>query len=500
MAEQVRIDLIAEDKASDVIDDVADAVDDLQRLEPEVQVGADTADAIHGLADVKSEAAELDGTDSTITATLTNQVSGPLADIFADLDKLQTRAKEAGDKLNDVGREAGGPSGGPRLAGNAVADLTGPLGDASGAASDFGGVMDGVSDIAEKTAIKLGLSEDAAAGLAGTLGGVGFLIAGVAAAWSYFSQKSAEAAAKQKEILDNQRKLNDALKTGDVAKAAQQIVDSYGDAFDAADKLKLGVDDVTRYITGQTDVIPGMTQAIGWLNDQIAANSSNVVTLTQDFNDNRDAIEDARRQYLDANGALATQDQRLADVTGGLDRFADKTDDGAKAQDRLKQATDDSSAAMDELRGKLNMDQAMNNLETSFTTAFDNIQSGAGNTADDVLNIKSQILDVAESAHANPIEVASTLQKVDQGDLAGAKADAERWYQNNPVQLTAQLKLLRQQLAWVGAPGQAITVTAAGAPVVNVTQYVPRGFRGDVLAQARAAARRSGGLYMRAAR
>jgi hypothetical protein len=44
-------------------------------------------------------------------------------------------------------------------------------------------------------------------------------------------------------------------------------------------------------------------------------------------------------------------------------------------------------------------------------------------------------------------------------------------------------------------PGGETPAPPVATPVINVTQYVPRGWRGDALAQATSAARRSGGLY-----
>ena len=498
MAEKVQIDveLSGADKAERGLDDVADAAERLEdhddiRLETE----ADTDDARRGLRDVAEAAEDLDGRDATITARLTNETSGPLADVFTDLDKLEARAKAAGDKLDDVTR-GGGAGQGPRA--QAIADLTGPLGDVSSQASDLAGVFDGMGDIMEGLGSKFGLSADK---LVGAIGGVGFAVTVAATAWGYFSQKSAEAADKQQAVMDQQRKLNDLLREQKYDQAAQGLVDTYEDAYDAAQQLGIPVESLTRFLAGQTDTL-----------DELARAQENVKARTYDNNVEQAAAEsryrtlsgtilDTKASIDSANDSIATQDERVRRAGDALQGNKRDADDVTAAQKRMEDQTRRTSEAFDRLRGAVNLDQELLRVQSSIDTAMANAQQGVQLTADEVLDLKRDVIDLAETAKANPAEVKSTLDKIDRGDLAGVKSDAEGYYARAPVQVTATLKVtdvIRNVAAGVfggGAPAGA--AASSSTSIVNVTQFLPRGWRGDALADAGTAARRAGGLYQR---
>lgn len=510
MAEKVQVDveLTGADKAEKGLDRVADAAERLEDHDDiRLEADADTDDARRGLDDVATQADELDGRDSTITARLTNETSGPLADIFGDLDKLETRAKEAGDQLDNVARGGGG-GGGPRA--QAIADLTGPLGDVSGQASDLAGVFDGMGDILEGLGPKFGISADK---MVGAIGGVGFAVTAAATLWGLFQAGQEEARRKQEEVNDAVRAMRDAVEEGNLDKAAQALVDAAGDAKDAFDDLGLSAEEAFDFVTGADNLPARVAEEL----DRLKQAASDAQTELGNTQGTQDAVDDyqalidklvgARGRYLDANGAIDDQNALLQDARGYLQNTEQGFDDTAGAAKRLEDATRKTSDAFDRLRGAVNLDQEMLRVQTSIETAMTNAAGGVGMTADEVLSLKDDIINLAETAKANPAEVKSTLDKIDRGDLAAVKSDAESYYSRAPVEVTGKLTITNLVAAAKSAAaalfpqgGVSSTSAPASAGVVNVTQHLPRGWRGDALSEARRAAQRSGGLYQRFAR
>jgi hypothetical protein len=497
---QVDVELTGGDKAAQGLDDVAEAAERVEDHDDiRVEADADVDDAQRGLRDVADDADKLDGTDSTITAKLTNETSGPLADIFGDLNKLEAQARATGEKLDDVGKGSGG--GGPRA--QAIADLTGPLGDVSGQASDLAGVFDGMGDILGGLAPKMGVSAEQ---MVGAIGGIGFAITAAATVWGYFQQKSADAAEAQKKVVEQQRKLNELLADQKFSDAGAKLVEDYDAAYDAAKQLGIPVESLTRFLSGQTDALAELARAQENVTARQYDNNVEAAVAQSRYDVLSGAILDAKSSIDGANDSIAEQDTRARKAGDALRGQATDADSTAAAQKRLEDATKRTSDAFDRLRGAVNLDQEMLRVQTSIGTAMTNAQSGVGLTADEVLSLKDDIIDLAETAKANPAQVKSTLDKIDRGDLAGVKADAESYYARAPVEVTGKLNIvtnIRQVAAGIfGAAGVNVGGTAApsSASIVNVTQHLPRGFRGDALTAARQAARRSGGLYQRFAR
>ena len=346
-------------------------------------------------------------------------------DAKAALKSLRDGLDETADKARDTDRELDKLSGdgGLKTRGNAIADLTGPLGEASGAASDFAGVFDGLGDIAEDVAGKVGLNAEA---MGAAIGGVGIAVAGAAALWGYFSQKQAEARRKQEELVKGQKEFNDALREGDTAGAAAKFVELYKGAIDAADDLGASQRQVIDYITGQSKELDPLIER--W--DNYATKQGAAA----------DTIQSAKDNYLAANDTLDAQARLLRDVEQALSTSRSETDRAAAAQIRHERALTNTRDALDRVRGGLSMEGALLSFQSAMTTAFDHIQEGAGASQEDILAIKQSILDVAEYANLTPVQVQTLLTKVSNGDLVGVKADVERYYANNKVDVGTQLR------------------------------------------------------------
>lgn len=412
---QIRIDITADDDASKVLDDVAEDAEKLEKLAPQVAVTADTTEAAGDIAALAGDVETLDELSPTVDvgadtstaagdiAALTGDVEtldklSPTVDVVADtgtargdiqtvaddldtlskqdteillkarIDDAKAALKDLRDDLEKTERKADDlgdefqRAGGRIPKGQAIGDLTGPLGDVSSKASEISGVFDGLNDLTEGFAGKLGLSQGAADKLAGAVGGVGLGITAAITIWGVFKQRQEEAARKQQELIDKTKEFQDLLEDRKFEEAGQKLVDMYGDAFDAAETFGLGVQDTTKFITGQATEIPALQAQLRTLEDQynkgeISAREYKLETYRLGAEVNK-----ARDKYIDANGSLKDQRNRLDDVSGALRDTADDTDRVTSAQERMEKQADATKDALNRMQGALNFERAMLNF------------------------------------------------------------------------------------------------------------------------------------------
>ena len=495
--EQVRVDITADDKASRKLDDVADLVETLEKADVEIPVDANTRDATRALGDVEADARKLTDADRSIV------IKAKMDDLRGELRQIGEQADQTARKLDDVNTGGGRGTGLPRA--QAISDLTGPLGEVSTTASDLSGVFDGLGDTFEAAADRVGLD---AGKMMGAIGGIGLAVTAAATLWGLFRQGQQKAREEQRKLIEGQEKLNELIERGEWRDAGRQIADLYDNVYDAADRAGIPIEEVTRYIAGLSDAMPALKRQQEELASATDVGSDRWDEQARALADAHLAADEARASYDQTNQSLADTADRADRAGDALRGNADDTDDAAAAQQRLDDAARKTADAFDRLRGAVSIDRQILGVRD----AIAKISEQGAATQEDLLDLKDRIIELAESAGANPIEVKSTLDKIDRGDLAGVAADAEGYYNRSPVQVRAQLKLTGLQAlagAVAGAAGGGSNSVVVGsapagrlaaASVVNVTQYLPRGFRGDALAQADRATRRSGGLYRRAHR
>ena len=580
--EQIRVDITATDDASAVLGDVADAAEKVEDLSPEIEVGADVSAAESDLQDVEGTADDLGRLSPEIEVTAdTSTASSDIADVDAeakaaadadreivlkakisdatralkslrgDLEQTEDKAEDAEAAVRDVGSK-----GGELPAGNAIADLAGPLGDAEGAASTAAGAFEGFGDIAGGIAGKLGASESAVAGLTGVIGGLGFAIAAGAAAYTYFSGKAEAAKQKQEELTAATRDFNDALAEGDTEAAAEQLVGMFEDAFAAADDFNVPLSETVDYITGLTGDLPTLEQAISDNADAMADAQKKsddyykstgfldqgqldlIATLGatgDELKATKGEVDKARGAYDKTNGILAKQDETTRGVSKALQKHADDTEKSARKQERLKRETEKLDEALDDLKGALNFERTLIKFEQDFAEAYRKVKNGKKLTGEEILDLKDDILDVAEFAKLTPAEVRTLLRRVDRGDIQGVRDAVQTYMDAHTVNTPAGIKLKPEATKEVnedaqqelnaygirygpveiptkyqvpalppglpGSPGAPGPRSVPPTEVVNVTMHLPRGYRElDVVAAGRRAARRSGGLYRRTRR
>jgi chromosome segregation ATPase len=519
--------------------DVEGQADDLARLSPEITVGAEVDDATRALDDVKTEVDTLTDADrEIILKAKVDDASAALKSLRGDLDTTADKADQTARRMDDIGR-----SDGPRLAGNQVADLTGPFGDASGAASDFGGIFDGLSDISESVGTRIGKDMT---GVVSNLGLAGLAVGAVAAGWSFFSQKAEEAKRKAEEAAEAQREINEALKEGDIAAATEKLAEAYESVFDAAEDAGVSVEQTTRYIRGAADSLPDLDRALednaeaientkkanddyyertGFLSQALVDQQQKLLDTRNRLNQVRDAVDGARRKNIDLNGTIADQDRRLRNVRKGLDDASDSTDKLRDSQRNAKRSTEELDQALGKLKDQLSFERTMLRFEQDFREAMRKSRGERELTSESVLSLKEDIFDVAEYARLTPAEVKALLRRIERGDIAGVLAFVQSYMDSHTVETPAGVKYIggaadahNAAQSDMNAQGPVVIPTtisrgpssdpifgpsafALSAPVTNVTMYLPRGYRErDVIEAGRRAARRSGGLYRRVRR
>jgi hypothetical protein len=519
--EQVRIDLVAEDHASKTIEDVADEVADLERADAEVTITAED-DASSKIADVADDARALSAVDAELVLRArVDAAKGELAALRADLQQTGERAEDTARQLDRVG---GDPGGGIKTRGNAVADLTGPLGDASGAASNFAGVFDGLGDVAEDVATKLGASSALAGQVAGAVGGLGIVVAAGAAVWSLFSASQKKAREEAEKLVKTQDDLYAAIKKNDAAAATKAFHDLFADAERAAKEAGIPVQEYTDFILGLSDEMPTakarqdeLTAAFLASGPAAKGAGADAALAAADYREHVAAVEEARAKHAETNLTLAESkaaDDALTTALGltedAAKGAAEEVEHVATASERaetrqkgLRTAVENTETAFRNLRGSLDLEGAEIALRDKIEAALLKVSEGADLSAEDILGIKQSLIDVGEFAGTNPVEVATTVNDVSQDDLLGILAAAQRWADENPVEILTRIVPPRITPGSRGGTGITPEIPfpfpgSATTEVVNVYQTIPRGYRGDALADARAAARRSGRLYRRA--
>ena len=490
------VDVSADDKASPTLDKVTDAAEAIDRLSPEVQIGADADAANRAIADVRGDAEALARADhELVLKARVDAARAELKTLRGDLDQTAEKAEATNRALDRVDR-----GGGSNLRGNAIADLTGPLGDASSAASDFAGVFDGLGDISESVAGKVGVS---ASTMATAIGGVGVAVAAGAAAWTYFRQKQEEARRKQRELTDATKEFLEAYRTGQIVQATDKLVDKWGDLLNLADRLGVSVGDVTDVLSGQATTVPGLSDKVADLEAKwrkaVETGDAHGTVLRDQFLAYRDLqsqVDDAAGAYSSANDELARTDRVSRNVSAALRTQSGETDKLTSAADRAEAATRGVNEQLDRMRGALNMEQAIIDWRDAFARAMNDAGQTTDEQAADVIALKQSIIDAGEAVGKSPWQIQTELDKVDDGDMQTVKNDVEAWYRLYPVTLASRLDRPGQgggTAAGGGTGPRAVEVPTIG--VLNMT--LPAGWRGDPVRAAHVQRRRAGRYYAR---
>lgn len=291
---QVNIDITAKDRASAVIEDVADQVNQLERADAEVTLKA-RADALRG--ELREVAGQLRDLETTTTVKVDADVAG---------------ARKA---LADVETDAGqaGKGAGSKFGAGFVRDVGGPINE--GAAGVLGDITDAFSTAGESIGSlfgdKVGSKITSVAGSVATAFGVGSIAyLAVTALWGLFDS-GAKRAQKQLEELQATQLL---LASGRTVEAVKKLQQSYGDAIDNAERLGLTTAETTAFVLGAADSLGRYGANLEILGDD----TGDIIELQQEFTDltfeQAQALADLLQPLYKARREFAKSGDSLRDL------------------------------------------------------------------------------------------------------------------------------------------------------------------------------------------
>jgi hypothetical protein len=285
---------------------------------------------------------------------------------------------------------------------------------------------------------------------------------------------------------------------GPVLESTKDIAPALGEAGITMEQFAKAVtgskDDLERFNTAvrqtgvSTDTANLIISGAATEAENYAKAQDNAARFTKVFGDNvdhtgdqvkafTDLTQDMRNKLVGADKAAGGLGDRLGDAAAGTKKLTD-------AYGRLSdQITNDQ--AMIDLADQIDaVTTAGNEAITAQKEADEARRTGAKDATDQqheaeaamrayqtaVNQTKQDIINLAASAGANPIELKAALDKVDQGDLNGAKADAEAWSKRNPIELTVKLSDIGAAIKKAAAAaGTTATVTV---PTTTINQFL----------------------------
>ena len=491
MAERIEIIVTTDaSAAAGELDQLADQVEALTGVRPEVTVAAETEEATSGLDAVSEIVDEMDAADVAL------DVSAPgAADAVGELEAVAGAADDAADAAADMGDAAAGGIG--SIKGTAK-DVVRPLGLAR---SSVGDLTDALQLMTDK-AIESGIVSPAAVGkIAAALPAIGVAIGVAVSAWQAFQKEEKAAAEAADKLRDAYRGVGDALAAGDPVAAAEALTAANEDLYASAADLGVPYQELTDFITGATDEMPTLEAAHGRLGDETAELAFGVLKA-------RDAFTVA----AEAGGTLGSKTDA---ASTSIDTYTESVGGAADAAEDLAGWLDDVNTELDLQSDALSVAGAIDTLETSLRDAgIAAYQFGAGSEeasdanrdlAGDLIDAKQDVIDYAEAVgNIPPEEITKILALLDQGKIAEAEAAFDELSRGRAVPVKADAEtgeaekdlgyLSRNRTAKIyakvtgGNPGAGgpyapqgtaamptadaaptVMAAAAPAPVVNVT-------------------------------
>jgi hypothetical protein len=453
-------------------------------------------------------------------AAITVAVSA-IGSIFQD---IADRAARATDLMKDFAGTAGDVA----KTRDAVSGLSGDLSkfDAD-ARTAWGGFLEGAAKAAKSIPV-----------LGGLIGDAGQNVTDVLSVFNKLGISSADIA----DALDKQGDAWSELGVNLLAaKEAGQISSAqYAGAVQVLEQYRKAHEDAAAATKFSTDTDRDAAQAATDLN-QAYADAADASTAYADSQQRGADMIDRVNQLLTDQAAALNAQVDAASSAADANRAENKAlEDYGKTLHDAKASTDDvvdSAIALAKAHQQTAAEQAKANGQTQTATAnLDSLNEGLLNTAAGAKGpARDGILAYVAAVNQIPPEKLTEIQAaIDRGDLATAKAlldeasaprtaavnaDANTAAASRDINAVAN-KNYQATVTVTAVPGQGVRYAggrlvpelssmplppgggegAGVQPVVNVTQYLPRGWRGDALGESRRAARRSGGLYHRFSR
>ena len=290
-----------------------------------------------------------------------------------------------------------------------------------------------------------------------------------------------------------------------VVTGSQSDIDRFAAALDAAGvsadlqrvilgSLKTAHEDYATAVEQSTKFTKAFTPTL----DDLAAGLGN----------NDGSLTKLAKTFADTIPTLADLNAGLGDNDGSLTKLAASTRkasaDFKGLNDQLRTANSGTNAltlAYQGLSGTVDQDQSMINLKNQIAdvqTAAENAyaaqveadkatskhakdaadkQAAAAQATRDyqtqINNLKTDIINLGQTAGENPVQVQADIDKINNNDLAGVEADAEAYFRAHPIDAATRLKLISTVVAGVGQPVSTSQHAAAAPTTIVNNNYGP---------------------------
>lgn len=465
--EKIRIDLEAQDNASAKIDAVADAAEAVEKVDPTVDVEADTRRALADLDAADAAAKELAARDVEIALEAkVGDLRQQLKTAEGDLDRFRASAGSAAggmDRLTESGDQSRSVM--ANLVGNSAQDL----GAVGGAAGSAGVALGQFAEYAADGNISLAK--------AATMGPA---IAGVALAVGEVTKRlnaAAETRAFNKEQVEG---WVDAMLKG--ASAAEAVTDSFREAGKVEFRLGDTTQDATQAIAEMGLSIEDFTRLTKMSDDELESWAH----AQQDAGADADALGVVVAAASQGHDNLADAEKRAAI---NAEVFGDAAEDTAEEVESLDDKYARLTARLDDDKAALNAADSIAGIRDAYVEALGaSFEYGEGSREAEAANrdLQSQMIaaeeDViayAESVGGIPDEKMTELQAaIRAGDVAKAEGILDNLTRDRTVTVKARADANFQRIVDLvnRLGGYAVGGTSApGGTAVNVTMNLPVG-------------------------
>jgi hypothetical protein len=516
--EQVRIDVVADDHASKPIDAIAKKVDALESNDVDIPIGADTKAAERDVAGLLKKVDGLARDPATILlASNAAKIAADIADLIADLDRLdaedpQVEVKSA--QINDLSGDLDRVETKLRDINNIPVDID--TRKATSAIDDIGKSADSSKSVLANAVGNASQDLGELGGIAGTTG----------VAIGQIGEYASDALAGGEQLTSVLKNMGAVV--GPLGALTLITIGLQG--------IKSNMDAVAETKAFNEDRVKSFAEALSDASITAAelAKALAVKDETGIFVRIENETVNVQKSIEATLGTFAAFQDAVAQGQQGFDRYAQSLLDGARAAGvnaiGLKNLRDGLDDARD---GTLDNRLAYAGLDRQWTQGIETA-AALGSAVSGVDTANRQATEsarfwgqaVADSGGDAALaaqrtqdlkgkltEYISTTQGVPQSIVTKIAADIDQGSLNRAEQELAILSRNRtMELSVIAKGGQAFgtnigqnvpgprALPPAPVEVINVTQHLPRGWRGNALAEARASARRSGGLYRRVRR
>lgn len=291
--ENVDVKLTATDDASKTVDKLAGKVDGLVDDDHELELTADTAEALTDVAKVDREADEAAKQRELVIR------SAGLGDILDDIRKVERGAQSAQAQLEGIGTAADDAS---NVTTDGVGRMTGGLAQIPGPIGEIGQAFNDASDLAE--------------GLGDKVAGLGPILAVAAGAaftfWNLWQDQADQAKKKLEEVKGAQL----AMASGDMTKATTLLADAYAKYATQLSAAGISQADFANLITKNTPLTDAQTQAMNEQLGVIGLSEKGVKDLQAAWQTEADELTKAQTAQFEMSKALGATTDQLFGMAG----------------------------------------------------------------------------------------------------------------------------------------------------------------------------------------